>query len=845
MERIGIGAGDTLEGVLDRVRASGADRVVLDVDERAPLLLSLHHLHRLEEVAREAGAEVAIASTNSKLLNAARVFGLEVIDQREVLPASPVEPPVDEERPPSPAPSPPGGDKPEFGRGGDARMGGGGEGTPPTRALRRIIPHDDADPPGVDGGGDGPPEVVAVIRPASGRPLVRRGAPGGAWLDPYGQPYADADDAREEADDPPAPRGRPADVGEGRVRPRPVAARAAPSPAVEEDGWDDDLYDELYDDPDEPSPEPTGARPLAALAATWAGARGWFASRRGAGRDRYEDEEDDYDSAVDAGPDPADDADDDDPYPGPDDADEDRDAYGVADDGADDEDDGNRRRIVRPALRPLVTRLAPASADPVVEEEEGGWDARARPSGARVFEREELPDARPAGIAPATGRMRPIVLAPSIDDDEGDAAGLAGDEAETDGWDDAGPEPVGRAAGRPGGHSRRRGVLVGLLAGLLVAAPVVALVGYWAFAAATVTLVARTGSVATAFDVVVAEGAPDAPPGPAAQERIVVPARRITAPVSASASRPVTGARLEPDLTAGGPVVLTNPAIEPVTVPKGTVLTAADGRTYVTLDAVRVPGADPFGAGAFGTATVRVAASVRGSAGNTDAGVVRGQLPSGVYYNNRNAPIAGGSDRKIPIVSKQDLVAARAAAEAAAGAKAQAALAAATPPGGAIVPGTAEVGAFAVEFDVQEGGDADSVTATATGEATALTYALAEVEARSRAEIERRLAVAARPGEPVVPGSLMLDTPRLIEDEPGALKWRVGGSARTRAAVGSDQERTRLARRLAGQGDEEARAILQALPGVSSSSISYTPAWFPDRMPWRASAIAIRLADER
>ena len=64
-------------------------------------------------------------------------------------------------------------------------------------------------------------------------------------------------------------------------------------------------------------------------------------------------------------------------------------------------------------------------------------------------------------------------------------------------------------------------------------------------------------------------------------------------------------------------------------------------------------------------------------------------------------------------------------------------------------------------------------------------------------------------------------------------------------AAGSDQERARLARRLAGQGDEEARAILQALPGVSSASISYTPAWFPDRMPWRASAIDIRLADER
>ena len=56
--------------------------MVLEVDERSPLLISLQQLHSLDEVAQAHGVQVAIASTNSKLLNAARVFGLDVIDTR-------------------------------------------------------------------------------------------------------------------------------------------------------------------------------------------------------------------------------------------------------------------------------------------------------------------------------------------------------------------------------------------------------------------------------------------------------------------------------------------------------------------------------------------------------------------------------------------------------------------------------------------------------------------------------------------------------------------------------------------------------------------------------------------
>src|SRR5918997_2172685 len=94
---IPVAAGDSLETVLELVRTGEAADIVLDVDERSLLFISLQHLHRLEETAQDAGVHVAIASTNSKLRNAARVFGIDVVDPRA-------------EPPPQPIPSP----DPEF-----------------------------------------------------------------------------------------------------------------------------------------------------------------------------------------------------------------------------------------------------------------------------------------------------------------------------------------------------------------------------------------------------------------------------------------------------------------------------------------------------------------------------------------------------------------------------------------------------------------------------------------------------------------------------------------------------------------------------------------------------------
>ena len=769
-----VGATDTLESVLERVRTSEVADVVLEMDERSPLLISLQHLHRLEEAALEAGVHVSIASTNSKLRNAARVFGIAVVDPR-------AEPPVEPDPDASAAQLYE--DQP-FDAAGD----------PPFETVDQ----DDGPASGVDLEPAASAEPAAADeRWAPARISTFRPARADVRLDPYGQPYTE-DDEDEAGDD--------AAWSDSRRRPRPRAIRPllgrrqtsderratsdelGPLMPRHSSGWEDDDEGEAIYGVEE---RPPGQ--FSRLGGMLAGVRAWAEARYGGSSPLREDE-------------------------GEDDQDEPRAVDDLAGDEhrqADDDDDGwGTLPPATPATRTARAAMPSKVTSP------------------------RLPGPRPLVIAHADP-----ISAPEAPDVPGSA---------DEGWDDAGPDADTSTAGDWGDWDderarpvrRRVGSAAGyVLLGALLALAVAAVALYFLLAGATVTLVARTGSVDTQFLVVVGEIDPNSPQGQPTAEQIVSPARRLTAPVSASASAPASGARLEPDVTAGGPVALSNASTEAVAVPKGTELTAVDGRVYITLDGVTVPPADPYDAAAFGTATVGVAAAVRGSGGNAEVGVVRGRLPSGIFYNNRAAPIAGGSDRRIPVVTKQDQLAAQAAAEEAARARGQGALAALLPPGNAIMRDTAGVGNFKVEFSAAEGSDGTSVTATVTGEATALVYAQSDVDARARAEAEQRLAAGAQPGESLVPGSVRIEAPQLVEERPGIRLYRVAGTAQTRAAVGGDRERAQLAERLAGKSDDEARAVLQTVPGVSSFTIAYAPDWFPQRMPWRAARIEVRIAD--
>jgi hypothetical protein len=829
-ERIVVSASDTLERVLERVRSSAAAELVLDVDERSALLLNLQHLHSLDEAAQDQGVQLTIASTNSKLLNAARVFGLAVIDTRGAPPVAAPAPagrllagqPLghldleesDEEEvvaapPPTPV-TPPAPVKPASPARPTVQLRPAAKPirpVPKPSQARHSEPRQEQDEATDDEEGwDEPPTPVARTRqqptappavappaapppaasPPAAPPIQQRAA--SLRLDPYGQPYAE--ETADESTDEPAPSRATRTIRALRsgANHRPTTG---PDNSVE-DGWDDEAgayADDEYADEyaDEPQRRP-GI--LDGIAAFWADVRAWIDARRGVGTiEEYEEDE-----QVEIGEPADDDGWDEPPY---------------------------RARHAGQQVD-VTTASAQAEEEELAEDEEPPTPMRPmRPTAVGRGPATMVED------APAA-QLRPFVASVTTfdDDDEDFDQALAGT-----GW-------------RPG-RATRGGArfAIGSLVGIVIAVVLVALLAlYIVLPTATVTLVARTGTVTADFNVVVGEIDPNSPQGQPTQERIVVPAKRITVPLKATSSKPATGARLEPDVTAGGPVVLNNSASSAVTVAKGTTLTADDGRTYVTLEGVTIGPADRF-AGVFGSATVTVAAGIKGSGGNAAIGAVKGQLGNDVTFINKTAPIAGGSDKRIQQIAKQDLDAAQAAAEAAVRGQGQGALNGAIPAGSTIMHDTAGVGNLKATFSAQAGADGDSVTATVTAEATALVYTQGDVEAQGRAEAERRLNATVKPGEPIVAGSMQINPPQVVGDVPGQLTYKVTGSARTRAAIGSDAQRAQLAKDLANTSDDEVHATIAGIPGVSSSTIDYATGPFPRRMPWLSSHITIRIAD--
>jgi len=750
--RLAVAAGDSLDRVLAGVRAAEGSDLVLDVDEHSPLLLSLQHLHTLDEVAQEYGVRLTIATANSKLLNAARVFGLDVLDARAMpTPTSAAGPtrllagePLDRQGTPAPDEAPQ----------TDNRLA---DETPIVRltpARRQAAP-------------------TAEAQDDLGAPPYLREGRAPSRLDPYGQPYDEAEDEDEDDGDTP---------GRGRgLRSLGIAERADED---DEDGWGDARQTRAR----------SAARP-GRFGAFWQDVRDWVEARRqpAAG----------WDDAPQPGTRAARLA----PVP----------TAAATDDGWDKDDDEEVAPPVATPRRRLQfgrATIRPATQD---EDEEEG-------------ERRE-PTARLPTVPPVIAYNDARYEDDEDDDDE----------------DDDGDEDDERSVVAPQRERRRgaAGLLTGGLLFTIITIAVALLIAlYVLLPTATVTLAARTGQVTTDFKVVVAEIDPTSPQGQPTNEQIVIPAKRLIVPLSATASRNATGSRAEPNTTAGGPVVLINRASTAVTVARGTTLTSANGGEYVTQEAITIGPADPL-SNTFGSASIGVAAARKGGSGNAATGAVSGQLSNDVFYTNRNAPIAGGSDRVISTISKQDIEAASAAAEEAARGKGQAALAAAIPAGDGVMHDTTGVGNFKTTTNVQAGADGDSVTAKTTADVTALIYTPGTIEGQARAEAERRIGAAVKPSEPIVSGSAQITAPQVVEDVPGRLTYRITGTAQTRAAIGTDADRAALAKRLAHQDDDQAHAILAALPGVSATRIEYQSGPFPQRMPWLASHITVQLAEGR
>ncbi len=335
-------------------------------------------------------------------------------------------------------------------------------------------------------------------------------------------------------------------------------------------------------------------------------------------------------------------------------------------------------------------------------------------------------------------------------------------------------------------------------------------------------------------EIVLAVAAAGVPAGDADVTVAAAP-RTMTVPIKETMQ--TTGSRREPDAVAEGTISLSNPLPEAMTIKKGTEVTTETGMTFTFIANVKVPAGDPD-ANDFGTATAKVRAQDAGSGGNVQTGELGGRLPSGVYYSNREGPIGGGTDRRIPAVAKEDLQTLLDRAAADLPERAEATFADQLQDGVVILPSSITTGEAENHFDHEAGDDAETITLTATRSVTALTYNRAAALDQAAALLQRRLTGSAPDGFAIDAASLNLAEPTPIEESANAARYRITGTAEARAII-SGEKISELKRELAGDDPTAAESRLRTVPEIERFTIDYSPGWFPKRMPTNPKRIAI------
>ncbi len=297
---------------------------------------------------------------------------------------------------------------------------------------------------------------------------------------------------------------------------------------------------------------------------------------------------------------------------------------------------------------------------------------------------------------------------------------------------------------------------------------------------------------------------------------------------------PSTGERFEPDGTAGGNVLLTNPALQAVTVPSGTALAGKNGVNYITQKDVTIPAADPYGSLSFGSATVAVAAASAGDSGNTDAGTVVGQLDSGVFFNNRDA-IAGGTMKRIAVVSQDDINALQAAATADLSGKVDQEFQATVPDGTQMVPNSVSKSDPTYQYSLAAGQDGTEVSVHATQTVTGQVFDPGKLNALAKDEAARQLAAKAGSDEIILGDTVTIGDPIALPD---GVSFSRHATARTRAVISADEQRA-LEKQIVGKSQAEARSTLQSMNDVDSFNIDIQPSWLPQHLPQLNSHIKI------
>ncbi len=385
--------------------------------------------------------------------------------------------------------------------------------------------------------------------------------------------------------------------------------------------------------------------------------------------------------------------------------------------------------------------------------------------------------------------------------------------------------------GRPSRLSGR--AILGLIGVALASVLVITLLlGIFVLSSANVTLALESGRVTGNVDCQIVA------PGEQGDATVVIQGETVEFEVTWTGSVPTTGVRAVPDAPATGRVRFSNPTDQDVLIAAGTELRAFTGQTYrVTSDVTVAAGNAALSQ--FGSGEAVVEAVDPGVGGNLTVGGLSGVTGDGVFYSNRDAEIAGGTDREVATVQPADVQTLHATASE------QLRLMAATGEGGEldsdtmVVPATVELSEPGFSDDLQAGDDGDQLSTTATATATVLTYSNSDLRLQATEALIPVLRSQLTPGLELSESTVQL-TAQGVPGEQSAegARFEITGVANTTASL-SEEEAAALAEQLAGQGASDVNSILTANERISSFDVEYSPAWLPDRMPGSADRIDI------
>jgi hypothetical protein len=374
----------------------------------------------------------------------------------------------------------------------------------------------------------------------------------------------------------------------------------------------------------------------------------------------------------------------------------------------------------------------------------------------------------------------------------------------------------------PAKKRRRRWPWVPLLVLLLVAG--LAAAGLFV-PSATITIVSARTPITTS--VVFAVTAPGTINQPSDAAAFNVSGTRQQTTVTVSATVPATGQQSAPGNPATGSVTFANPSNQAVTLPAGTQLTSDQGLIFALGADVAVPAATNAGSG---MATGTVIAATGGTAGNLAQGALSGRLDNGVYFNNRDAALTGGTDLTQPVVTDADIANATSQLDTVLPEQASAALSASAGSAVQVVPGSINHPAFSPTSDVPSGTQAAQVTVSATTNVTMLTYDADEAKGQV---ISTALSLATTAvGGSFDQNSVQIGDPTNVQGDP------TGGLVEVPVTVDrltdlDDAQIKQIRDDVVTKSIDDATKIVTSLvQNAESVAIEIKPGWWPgDRLP--------------